>query len=424
MEAFPIIFEKLIYGTFNEQKNVREDFGKFVDYSNKNHIKVNIGAMEYYVSSMFAYVYKNNRDENEIIDIRKEKYKLVIQACTNVFINQEIRESFLSLFSRSQNVYFAFNRLAYLYKCKKSKLGCNSDMYLNPISENSANVLSIIHENTKYLFTLHDLKKIINQSLLNHDELYSDPLPIKNPYNNLPFSKSILYKIYFFIKKSSYLVPTSFEFYFQCDFSLRQLLNNYEPYLRNMSIKACVKNEDSYQNHIEYIHNMIENYNLLHIDNQILIDEDFPHHVLINTFRLYIPYYLKSVFSLSISEKNEYKFLIHAMLYNFQQKNSSFGRKYFKREYDYRIKKKSLKRQFHMQSTSFESPLVLYNSYKNCHKSVENNYAPFVNSYLDYNSKTKQNTHIRFTENMVGLFNSTYDTDVDQDESQEMGSVS
>ena len=70
------------------------------------------------------------------------------------------------------------------------------------------------------------------------------------------------------------------------------------------------------------------------------------------------------------------------------------------------------------------SKKVLYNSYKNSHKSVENNYAPFVNSYLDYNSKTKQNIHIRFTENMVGLFNTTYDTDVDQDESQEMGSVS
>ena len=201
MNTFPIILEKLIFGTFNEQKDVREDFGKFVDYSSKNKIKINIGAMEYYVSSMFACVYKNNRDENEIIDIRKEKYKLVNQACTNVFINQQIRESFLSLFSHSQKVYFAFNRLAYLYKCKKSKLGCNSDMYLNPISENSANVLSIIHENTKYLFTLNDLKKIIKQSLLNHDELYSDPLPIKNPYNNLPFSKSNLYKIYFFIKK-------------------------------------------------------------------------------------------------------------------------------------------------------------------------------------------------------------------------------
>ena len=68
-------------------------------------------------------------------------------------------------------------------------------------------------------------------------------------------------------------MPTPFEFYFQCNFSLRQLLNNYEPYLRNMSIKACAKNEDSYQNNIEYIHNMIENYNLLHIDKkeQILI---------------------------------------------------------------------------------------------------------------------------------------------------------
>lgn len=425
MDTFLIILEKLIYGTFNEQKDIRQDFGKFIDYSNRNKIQVNIGAMEYYVSSMFACVYKNNSDENEIIDIKKEKYNLINQVCTNVFIGEELRERFLTLFNRSQKVYFAFNRLAYLYKCKKSKLGCNSDMYLNPISENNANVLSVIHENTKYLFTLSDLKKIINQSLLNHDELYSDPLPIKNPYNNLPFSKSNLYKIYFFIKNSSHLMPTPFEFYFQCDFSLKQLLNNYEPYLRNMSIKACSKNQDSYANHIEYIQNMVENYNLLHIDNQIKLDDEFPEHDLLNTFRLYIPYYLKSIFSLSISEKNEYKFLINAMLYNFQKKNSNFGRKYLNKEYNYSKKKYSFKTRFHTQSTYFENPLLLHNNYRNCHKLIENNYAPFVNSYLDYNNKTKRNTHIRFTdnENIVGLF-SIYDTDVDQDDAEEFGSVS
>ena len=335
MNSFFIILEKLIYGTFNEQKDIRQDFGKFVTYYNENKINVDVGAMECYVSSLFGYVYKNNRDENEIIDIKREKYKLITQVCTNVFISEEPRERFLTLFSRSQNVYLAFERLAYLYKCKKSKLGCNSDMYLNTISENNTNVLSIIHENTKYLFTLSDLKKIINQSLLNHDELYCDPLPIKNPYNNLPFSKSNLYNIYFFIKNSSHLIPTPFEFYFRCDFSLRQLLNNYDPYLRNMSIKAFSKYPDSHASHIEYIQNMIDNYNLLHISSGINIDADFPEHALMNTFQLYIPYYLKSEFSLSISEKNEYRFLINAMLYNFKKKNSNFGRRYSKKEYNY-----------------------------------------------------------------------------------------
>ena len=51
------------------------------------------------------------------------------------------------------------------------------------------------------------LKKIVQKSLSNSDEMYSDPLPIKNPYNNLPFSKSNLYTLYFFIKKSDYVMP-------------------------------------------------------------------------------------------------------------------------------------------------------------------------------------------------------------------------
>ena len=89
------------------------------------------------------------------------------------------------------------------------------------------------------------------------------------------------------------------------------------------------------------------------------------------------------------------------------------------------VKKYLMRSRFHTQSTCFENPLLLHNNYKNCHKLIGNNYAPFVNSYLDYNNRTKRNTHIRFTDNgnIVGLF-STYDTDVDQDDSDETGSVS
>ena len=236
MNGFLLILEKVTYGTFNKQLEMRNDFTKFQEYYNDNNDRIKeLGGLHYMISEFFAKMYKN--DSEKLIDVRKEKYNFMQSVSTNNFISKQICNNFENIYALSQKTYLSLNKFAFLCKWKKSHTGCNSDMYLNPISENDKNVLSIIHENTKYLFTLMDVKKIISQSLSTNEELYCDPQPIKNPYNNLPFSKSNLYKIYFFIKNSDYLVPPIFQYYFQCDFSLRKLLNQYEPCLRNKCIK-------------------------------------------------------------------------------------------------------------------------------------------------------------------------------------------
>ena len=69
-------------------------------------------------------------------------------------------------------------------------------MFFNDLKPNKT--LSIVQDQKKYLFSIFDLKEIINKSLSNIDYGYPKILPIKNPYNNIPFTQSNLYNIYFF----------------------------------------------------------------------------------------------------------------------------------------------------------------------------------------------------------------------------------
>ena len=97
------------------------------------------------------------------------------------------------------------NRFVYNYKYNKAKIVVDTDMGLNKLNINDHNVFCLFHNNSKYLFLINDLIKIINSSLTNSYMFFSQPLPSKNPYNNLPFTKSNLYNIYLFLKFKIYL---------------------------------------------------------------------------------------------------------------------------------------------------------------------------------------------------------------------------
>ena len=103
---------------------------------------------------------------------------------------------------------------------KQNNETVNFDIYMTPISKTDKNVISVFHNSRIYLFTLTDLVNIINNSLGNSQYLYSDPLPIKNPYTNKEFDKSTLYNIYFSLKSSSYTMPILFYNFFLCNFNL------------------------------------------------------------------------------------------------------------------------------------------------------------------------------------------------------------
>jgi hypothetical protein len=202
METYKLIIKKI----------VNTDINFFsVDYKEDETIK-------YYIKMSFILFVKD-------VNI-KNKYKKLSQALEGFLLtDKQKQEEFIEYFCKIQKTYNTFNRLMYNYKYKKTKIVVNTDMGLNELSETDKNVISIIDNNSKYLFHVNDLIKIINVSLTNSYLFFAEPKSVKNPYNNLPFNKSTLYNIYFHIRNKTDYYPELF-FKFLATISFRQLSVN------------------------------------------------------------------------------------------------------------------------------------------------------------------------------------------------------
>jgi hypothetical protein len=170
------------------------------------------------------------------------------------------KSQFLFYFCKIQRTYNSFQRLAYLWKYKKAKIVVNTDMALNEITEHQKNIMCIFHNGSKYLFRVQDLIQMIDAGLTHSYNFFAEPMQIKNPFNNLPFNKSTLYNIYFYIKFNTRLYPELLIKFFQVNFDLSYFLYYNEPLLREYAIKNYTTKSPSSILYTE-IFRMLEKYN-------------------------------------------------------------------------------------------------------------------------------------------------------------------
>lgn len=322
-KSFYTILEKLAYGTFNEFMYEPLNFKNFCEYSEKNKENINLlGCVHYFIQNHCRY--------HQTLSVNKiQTYEKMNNIKENSFVSKEDKEKYISIISTSIKHYLTFNKVAFMWKLKKAKLGCCEDMYMNPIDVTKNKHIEILQEGRKYLFTVSDMIKIVHKSLNNSDELYAEPLPCKNPYNNIPFSKSNLYAIYYAIKKSDYNIPEVFHQYYLSNFSINKFIDNYECMLREktINIRSVTDCDDCLKDDIL---DMIENYNDCHPELPININDDFPEDILMKAFTPYIKYYYRSLYSLNSTVKSRNNTYWRAALKNFSAKNSQFGRKIIK----------------------------------------------------------------------------------------------
>ena len=169
-----------------------------------------------------------------------------------------------------------------------------------------------------------------------------------------------------------------FYYFYRTSFSIRHYIDKYESILRDYNIKNyCTLNDDNDIDEIyESIDEMILKYNKKHKNNQIRMDSRFPKKQIVSTFKPYLKYYYKSLYSLSNNTRHENTLFMNSLLYNFTEKNPCFGKR---------------KRVEHIMGYSynydstvsdFESPINYKKNLLNCHLKNSNNYSNVVNNYI------------------------------------------
>ena len=269
---------------------------------------------------------------NKEINI-KNKFDFFNDSLEHFLIKNKKENEFIEYFYKIQKTYNILNRLVYNYKYKKTKLVVNTDMNLNEIDINDKNVICILDNNSKYLFHIKDLINIINSALTNSCMFFAEPKSIKNPYNNIPFSKSTLYNIYFFIKYKTYYHPILLFKFFYVDFNLTYFKHNNEYLLREYTIQNYVYKSPSnilifeIKNIIEFFNDYCKN---LKLKNRIIIDKDFPKNKLIKIMQPYLLLYFISNYAYFKQNKREALYFFKKKMLIFNNFNPSFGRKRYK----------------------------------------------------------------------------------------------
>ena len=261
----------------------------------------------------------------------RNKYIFFDETINNSFITDDIRNEFINLFALFQRTYNSFSKLANLYRYKKAKIIIEYDLCLNPIKENGKNIFILMQNNNKYLFNINDLIKIIHNSIANTSHFFNNPLPIKNPYNNVLINKSTLYNIYFYIRTKTLLNPDLLFYFFKTNFNINKFTEQYQYLIRNYAINNYLISSTNYKLHDD-IRQMIENFNysIINKNYQIIIDNDFPKDILIKIMIPYLRLYFLSEYSLMHSTgKMKYKKILRNKLIEFQNFNPIFGRKIY-----------------------------------------------------------------------------------------------
>ena len=160
------------------------------------------------------------------------------------FVIDDVKKYVCDMHTRAQRHYNALCRFANLYRIKNAPLLIHTDLYMNELTTNSRNTITIFQNKQRYLFALSDLNKIIETSLCNSPYFISTSLPVKNPYNQVPFSKSDLYNIYFKIKEYFIRMPDVLYQFFRSNFSLTHFSQNNQILIREKYINQFFENED------------------------------------------------------------------------------------------------------------------------------------------------------------------------------------
>ncbi len=169
----------------------------------------------------------------------RDKFQTLNFILTNQLITEELKQGIFTIFSINQCAYRILCRFCYLYKLKKSNVFTNDLSFEDLTLVNEKQKIIIHCQNLNYYFRTSDLVNIITKSILTCPEMFVEPSDIKNPWTNIPFSKSNLYNIYFQLKRRN-ISLLLFDCYFKTNFILKNFSTQFEPLIMDEYLKTYI----------------------------------------------------------------------------------------------------------------------------------------------------------------------------------------
>jgi hypothetical protein len=388
MKFYNIIIQKVI----NTTKNIY-DFTKpiqFEDqYSTIHFINPNASSPSNIRINAWNHIYKNEIDKSNTKFIENiefyiyidnlaycNKFQLITKVFENPFYSKSTKHGFLLTFCKIQKTYFALVKFVKIVKHKISKVYNTTDILMNSIVRGSTiqskQTIEIYQNKKIYLFTRPDIINIFNSLLSHSPNFFSDPLPIKNPYNNMFFKKSDLYNMYFFVRSGLFVVSSLIETFFLGNFDLKTFQSDNEFIIRDYYINNYVENTP-----VNILYNEVNQMLITAcFSNKIRIHQDFPKEKLVNIMRPYLLLYFQSLYSLDEYKRSESMDLLIIKLIKFYKYNSKFGRRNIKTEKYINCKRKISTIQFKLPAYR---RIVTFND---DHISFSNTNTQFMTSHI------------------------------------------
>ena len=276
-----------------------------------------------------------NINQEVLINEKYRAYKNIIE---NIFLNETIKDKIKKIFERTQRLYIILTNFLkkVLYKIRKPNYKITMDLslsQLDPMDEYTFIIYdytqTITNKPYSYLFSIHDLVKIINTSITNSTNFFENPLHPKNPYTNIPLTENTLYAFFYKLYKIRYVIPPLLIKYFQSGFNLKMFSINNQMEIRDIIIKKYVMNSPINIIHEEILDMIDDSFYDTKRNIIINIDKNFPRTKLIEIMRPYLYLYLISNYHIYGSDKIELaKKLFRRVVRNFININPRFGQKH------------------------------------------------------------------------------------------------
>ena len=253
------------------------------------------------------------------------KYNRIIENLDNNHLTHETKTIFLNMIYDSQRAYHGFIRFANLYKNKSRRPIVTTSLCGDDLDENKSSVISLHHEGNKYLFSIYELKNMIVKNLSNSSDFFPEPLPTKNPYNNIELLPSDIYNIYFHMVWKHMIIPPIISGYYKAELDLLDFEFENEAIIRDVSIKNRLNSS-----HISELYpdvtEMLEYYNDTRF-KELYIDSAFPRNKLISIMKPYLGLFYDYKYSYLRSKRDRSNKILGDKLKAFINFNPDFGKK-------------------------------------------------------------------------------------------------